>query len=319
MDNPELLKQDPKLMDGCESEGREETSLSRSTQRNDIAESELASEEESFMNSKTLSTSNDLKSNITVSEHNRFTLPTSHYEISADTHRETEIRNNTPRTTGCEGITTECQLMSETEPATAHIDQTLPSIITDDDYIFYNNPSIILADTSKIGKWLLFCDIGERCSENNMTDLDRAWLKTIDLIKSTNLRIIRAKCSTAAKVLDCSVRSTPHGVIMFYTPNFTNKAEVRSIADEIYLKIGKTEDSASTLFEMFYKTDEASRQGEYVHHQKRNISTYSYRNGAFFERDMNSYEWKLVRGSSGSNSDGHYKQGSPFKRQFARR
>ncbi|KFM69560.1 hypothetical protein X975_12571, partial [Stegodyphus mimosarum] len=298
MGNPELLKQDPKLMDSCEARNRDETSLSRATQRKDIAESELASEEASFLNSiDQLSINDELKSNIIVSEHNRITLLTSDHEISADTHRETEISNNIPTSTDRERITAE----RKTEPVTVCTHQMLPSSITDEDYIFYNNSSVILADTSKIGKWLLFCDINERSPENNMTDLDRAWLKTIDLIKSTNLPIIRAKCSTAANVLQCSLRSRPHGVIMFYTSDFTNKAEVRSIAEEIYLKIGKIADSASTYFEMFYKTDEASRQGEYVRHQKRNISAYLYKNGAFLERDKNSCEWKLVGGSSNSN------------------
>ncbi|KFM69063.1 hypothetical protein X975_20713, partial [Stegodyphus mimosarum] len=167
----------------------------------------------------------------------------------------------------------------------------LPSHITDKMYIFCYNESTVLADPKRTGKWLLYCN-NKTKGYKGMTDLDRAWLKTVKLLKTTTLPIIRVKCSTAYAGEMKQRPEDPCGIIMFYTPDYTNKMEVRKVAEEISRNVRK-----STLT---YKTDEASRRGDYEHHGKKNICVYKFRDGKLLERSPNEQWVSVIEGCSDS-------------------
>ncbi|KFM69064.1 hypothetical protein X975_20714, partial [Stegodyphus mimosarum] len=168
-------------------------------------------------------------------------------------------------------------------------DETLPSRIIDKPYIYCYNKKKIDADDEKKGKWLMYRNIKKKDADGK-TKLDKAWQKAVKLVKRTELPIIKVKCSTAYERDDINISK---GIIMFYTPDYSKKEEVRAVAEEIYLRVCRTS--------IIYKTDEASRLGMYLHHGKKQICIYKFEYGKFMER-CSKQKWITVEDSSNSIS-----------------
>lgn len=125
----------------------------------------------------------------------------------------------------------------------------------------------------KSGKWLLFLNQEDE-DRNGQTKLDKAWPTVARLVNEGIL--LSAKCCTAATP---SYGDPTVGVIACYTPDYTDKKNVKEVVEVLHRSI-------KSLGTLYYKTDEASVERE-------STSTYMYRDCELYERDEES-EWRLV-------------------------
>ncbi|KFM57993.1 hypothetical protein X975_08285, partial [Stegodyphus mimosarum] len=143
-------------------------------------------------------------------------------------------------------------------------------------------------DYSKVGKWLLFFDHEKECEARGLTDHEIVWQYMKYLVYDhQNTHIVSAKCSTAWEGQRNCFPDSSNGVICCYTDDYTNKLEVKMAADAIRRIINnKCQINTPFLRPMFYKTDEATYAGRYIHLGHRNISTYMHTcDNILFERD----------------------------------
>ncbi|GBN68263.1 hypothetical protein AVEN_61841-1 [Araneus ventricosus] len=140
----------------------------------------------------------------------------------------------------------------------------------------------------KIGKWLLFLDKEHRCKETGMTLHDYAWQFVEELTK--NGTFFDAKCSTAMEGVSEAIAPKSHkGVICCYTPDYTNKQDVKRAADAIRRAVHYP-------FVMYYKTDKDTAAMNYAHTGQKHISTYKHTGDRkMYERDsVIKFKWNLV-------------------------
>ncbi|GFY78540.1 uncharacterized protein TNIN_46471 [Trichonephila inaurata madagascariensis] len=159
------------------------------------------------------------------------------------------------------------------EILTTNEDQILPSQVTDRDYIFMPPLDESIdgnEENSNTGKWMLF-PLGD------LQKLDEFWVTLLPLYYEGILTGI--KCSTAL--------GSQHGVINCYTANSEDTSDVKKAADAI-------RDCTDYKYLMYYKTNEASRRGQYLDSGSSNISKYMHTvKKAMFEKDQGN-RWKII-------------------------
>ncbi|CAL1262683.1 unnamed protein product [Larinioides sclopetarius] len=145
----------------------------------------------------------------------------------------------------------------------------------------------IFNDYEKVGKWLLFFNNEHKSDVTGLTHLDSAWLSIKKLVE--NDIIYHAKCSTALKGISEVYDKRQNGVICCYTPDYTNKQDVKRVADAIRKEV-------HCLSNLFYKTDNDTRAGKYKHNGNNSVCIYKHTpKGELYERDpVFKHRWNLV-------------------------
>ncbi|GBN99834.1 hypothetical protein AVEN_22545-1 [Araneus ventricosus] len=146
-----------------------------------------------------------------------------------------------------------------------------------------DNPRI---DTSKIGKWLLFNDIRKR-NAAGLTQHDEAWQAVRELV--SNDVLFSAKCSTVWRGPYAGKSSSRKGVICCYTPDYSDKQDVKRAADSI-------RNAVHYPMDMYYKTDVDTYAGKYSHFGDTAVSMYKHTiENAMYERDpTDKKKWNLL-------------------------
>ncbi|XP_055954167.1 uncharacterized protein LOC129990898 [Argiope bruennichi] len=142
-------------------------------------------------------------------------------------------------------------------------------------------------DDDKIGKWLLFLDNVHRCESTGKTLHDYAWQFVEELV--TNGVLFDAKCSTVMKGVCEVYDKSQKGVICCYTPDYTDKQDVKRAADAIRRAVHYP-------YGMYYKTDKDTGAGRYAHSGQKHVSTYKHTaDRKLYERDsLIKFKWNLV-------------------------
>ncbi|KAF8764779.1 uncharacterized protein LOC129970106 [Argiope bruennichi] len=131
-------------------------------------------------------------------------------------------------------------------------------------------------DISKIGKWLLFNDIRQR-NAAGLTQQDEAWQAIRQLV--SNDVLFSAKCSTVWQGPYAGKSSGRKAVICCYTPDYSDKQDVKSAADSI-------RETVHYPMDMYYKTDVDTYAGKYSQFGDNAISMYKHTiDGVMYERD----------------------------------
>ncbi|CAL1289900.1 unnamed protein product [Larinioides sclopetarius] len=146
-----------------------------------------------------------------------------------------------------------------------------------------NNDSI---DISKIGKWLLFNNIRKR-NTAGLTQHDEAWQAVRELV--SNDVLFSAKCSTVWKGPYAGKSSTRKGVICCYTPDYSDKQDVKRVADSI-------RNTVHYPMDMYYKADVDTYAGKYSKFGDTAVSMYKHTiKNAMYERDpTDKKKWNLL-------------------------
>ncbi|GFU77821.1 uncharacterized protein TNCV_1138291 [Trichonephila clavipes] len=127
------------------------------------------------------------------------------------------------------------------------------------------------------GKWLLFHDKEHVDEARGMTAHDYAWQFIKGLVEDGV--IYAAKCSTAWEGQYVARPGSKSGVICCYTNDYTDKRDVKRVADAIRRVISYPEN-------MLYKTDKDTLAGNYSHLGNRHVSIYEHNvNNEMYERD----------------------------------
>ncbi|GBM49831.1 hypothetical protein AVEN_191235-1 [Araneus ventricosus] len=142
-------------------------------------------------------------------------------------------------------------------------------------------------DYEKVGKWLLFFDKVHRSDVTGLTEQDYAWQFIKKLAENDIL--FQAKCSTALKGICEVYDKRKDGVICCYTPDYTNKQDVKRAA-------GAIRRAVHCPSNLFYKTDNDTRAGKYSHNGDSYVCIYKHTvEGELYERDpVFKYQWNLV-------------------------
>ncbi|GFY65022.1 solute carrier family 2, facilitated glucose transporter member 3 [Trichonephila inaurata madagascariensis] len=127
------------------------------------------------------------------------------------------------------------------------------------------------------GKWLLFNDKEQEDEARGMTQHDYAWQVIKRLVEKDEL--YGAKCSTAWDGQYATRPGNNLGVICCYTFDYTNKPDIKRVADAIRRVYCYPRS-------MFYKTDTETLAGRYRHLGDRYVSIYKHTvNNDMYERD----------------------------------
>ncbi|GBM49830.1 hypothetical protein AVEN_191234-1 [Araneus ventricosus] len=166
----------------------------------------------------------------------------------------------------------------------------IPSIETHRPWIHAYSSSgkeSIAVDYKKVGKWLLFFDQRRRSAVTGLTQHDYVW-KIIKKMVENDI-LYGAKCSTALKGICEAYDKSKKGVICCYTPDYTNKQDVKRAADEIRRAV-------YCRYHLLYKTDNDTRAGIYKHKGDNHVCIYKHTaEGELYERDpVFKYQWNLV-------------------------
>ncbi|GFW50056.1 uncharacterized protein TNCV_2316381 [Trichonephila clavipes] len=137
------------------------------------------------------------------------------------------------------------------------------------------------------GKWLLFNDKEQEDEARGMTQHDYAWQVIKRLVEKGEL--YAAKCSTAWDGQYAARPGSDSGVICCYTLDYTNKRDVKRIADairQVYYYPGN----------MFYKTDSDTLAGKYKYLGDKFVSIYKHTvDNKMYERDsVIRYQWNII-------------------------
>ncbi|CAL1262685.1 unnamed protein product [Larinioides sclopetarius] len=145
----------------------------------------------------------------------------------------------------------------------------------------------LVVDYKKGGKWLLFFDQVHRSDVTGLTEQDYVWQFIKKLVENGTLYC--AKCSTPLKGICEAYDKSRKGVICCYTPDYTNKQDVKRAADEIRKAIQCPSD-------LFFKTDDDTRAGKYKHKGDNYVCIYKHTaEGELYERDpVFKYQWNRV-------------------------
>ncbi|GFQ91336.1 uncharacterized protein TNCT_602861 [Trichonephila clavata] len=128
------------------------------------------------------------------------------------------------------------------------------------------------------GKWLLFTDIELEDEEKGMTPHDMAWQFVKELVEEGE--IYAAKCSTAWEGQYPTRDGRVSGVICCYTKDYTDKKDVKRVADAIRRVYSYPEN-------MFYKTDEDTLAKKYRHLGNQCVSIDKHTvDNEMYERDL---------------------------------
>ncbi|GFQ65944.1 uncharacterized protein TNCT_628441 [Trichonephila clavata] len=126
------------------------------------------------------------------------------------------------------------------------------------------------------GKWLLFHDKEHVDEETGMTKHDTAWQFIKKLVEDGE--IYGAKCSTAWEGQYIARKRKQLGVICCYTNDYTNKQDVKRVADAIRRVYCYPEN-------MLYKTDKDTFAGKYQHIGNKHVTIYKHNvNNQMYER-----------------------------------
>ncbi|GBN68265.1 hypothetical protein AVEN_61843-1 [Araneus ventricosus] len=145
----------------------------------------------------------------------------------------------------------------------------------------------ISIDYEKVGKWLLFFNNVRRSHVTGLTQHDHAWQFIKKLVENDIL--YNAKCSTALQGICEAYDKRQNGVICCYTPDYTNKQDVKRAADAIRREVHCPSN-------LFYKTDNDTRAGKYKHKGDNHVCIYKHTpKGELYERDpVFKKRWNLV-------------------------
>ncbi|CAL1262682.1 unnamed protein product [Larinioides sclopetarius] len=142
-------------------------------------------------------------------------------------------------------------------------------------------------DYEKVGKWMLFLDNAYKNEVTGLTRHDYVWQFIKKLAESDIL--YSAKCSTSLEGVYVPDREGQYGVTCCYTKDYTNKQDVKRAADAIRGVV-------HLPFDLFYKTDNATRAGIYCHKGYKYVTIYKHTmERKMYERDpVTEYQWNLV-------------------------
>ncbi|GFQ65948.1 uncharacterized protein TNCT_628471 [Trichonephila clavata] len=137
------------------------------------------------------------------------------------------------------------------------------------------------------GKWLLFHDKELVEEENGMTQHDIAWQFIKELVEKGE--IYAASCSTACKGYYATKFGMDSGVICCYTKDYTDKQDVKRVADAIRRVYSYPKD-------LYYKTDNDTHAHVYRHLGDRRVSIYKHTvKNEMYERDpVIRNQWNII-------------------------
>ena len=120
------------------------------------------------------------------------------------------------------------------------------------------------SNSNLVGKWMIFLNKSDKI-EGDKTELDIGWEKIRNLV--TTNQLYSAKCSTS---LDNPNSWAPNsGVLIVYTKNYDDRADVKRSADLIRKNIDYKQ-------YLYYKTDEATLTGQYRKTGNKRVSMYRH-------------------------------------------
>ncbi|CAL1274842.1 unnamed protein product [Larinioides sclopetarius] len=125
-----------------------------------------------------------------------------------------------------------------------------PSLVANRKWLHCCSPKTFPFDPYNIGVWMMLCDDVHPDPDSTMTEIDVAWAKTKELVFSSIVPIIKAKCTTKS-TRPTSLKLATGGAILFYTPDFRNKKEVATVAEAIH-------DHVNSKKELFFRAYNAN-------------------------------------------------------------
>ncbi|GFQ65946.1 uncharacterized protein TNCT_628451 [Trichonephila clavata] len=155
------------------------------------------------------------------------------------------------------------------------------------EYLFHDDASSDGESEDFCGKWLLFLDKEHEDEARGMTQHDYAWQFIKGLVE--NGEVYAAKCSTAWEGEYVARRGSHLGVICCYTKDYTDKRDVKRVANSIRRVYCYPKN-------MFYKTDTDTLAGRYRHLGDKYVSIYKHTvNNDMYERDsVIRYQWNKI-------------------------
>ena len=164
----------------------------------------------------------------------------------------------------------------------------IPSQIKDSFWVFVISSDMRLDSRNRcsesidmVGKWMLFLNKTEKI-QGDKTLLDINWEKIRNLVETNQL--YSAKCSTGLENPNANEPNT--GVIIVYTKNYEDKADVKRAADLII----KSLDYKAFIY---YKTDQATLSGQYSKSTNKRVSLYRHSYEGEFSESIGK-NWKVL-------------------------